>query len=265
MGRCPNCEKRKLVLKTVYCTSCGKEGCDDCFTFLFNIIDNNISIKDSWYVCSQECFEKAVEYFEKRISPKEILADGQMPPLTFFVEHAILSKYYSAQKDAHVVKQAINRLRKKEYHVYFSKTYPSQLPYWLDDKKYFLTENPNNPLWERLAKYVRVIQAKHYVTLREFENAAKIYKSLGMYEEAGKVRAKRDELNVKRTDVSLNLNALLQQIKDGGIVAIYRCPNCGGKLKVGSKTTLNSLRTCEHCGSEIEALDLAEFLKTALS
>ncbi|MFX0011603.1 MAG: hypothetical protein ACFE9R_14920, partial [Candidatus Hermodarchaeota archaeon] len=26
---------------------------------------------------------------------------------------------------------------------------------------------------------------------------------------------------------------------------------CGGKLKVGSKTTLKSLRTCEYCGTEL--------------
>ena len=70
---------------------------------------------------------------------------------------------------------------------------------------------------------------------------------------------------VKKKDVSINLNALLQQVKDGGLVAIFRCPHCGGKLKVSDKTTLNSLKYCEHCGSEIESIDLADFLKTVLS
>ncbi|TFH21648.1 hypothetical protein E4G67_05425 [Candidatus Bathyarchaeota archaeon] len=74
--------------------------------------------------------------------------------------------------------------------------------------------------------------------MRKFENAAKIYKDLGIYEKAGAVRAKRDELSVKKTDVTLNLNALLKQVSDGGIVAVYRCPNCCGKLKIESKTTL---------------------------
>ena len=207
-------------------------------------------VKDTWYTCSQNCFEKITEQIENKIDPKEIIADDRLPPINFFVEREIL-KYYTPQKSSNIIGKIKNKLQTKEYHVYFRKL----------DK----ANQPESALWKRLARYTRLIQAKHFETLREFENAAKIYKSLGMYEEAGKVRAKRDELTVKRTDVSLNLNALLKQIKDGGIVAIYRCPHCGGKLKVGNKTTLKSLRTCEHCGSEIEAMDLADFLKTALS
>jgi uncharacterized protein (DUF983 family) len=250
MGRCPNCQKRKLFLKTINCKVCGKEGCEDCFDFLFHVLDESNVVKDTWYTCSQNCFEKIAEQIEKKIDPKEIIADDRLPPIHFFVGREIL-KHYAPQKSSNIIGQIKNRLQKKEYHVYF--------------RKLTKADQPESALWKRLVRYTRLIQAKHFETLREFENAAKIYKRLGMYEEAGKVRAKRDELTVKRTDVSLNLNALLKQVKDGGIVAIYRCPHCGGKLKVGSKTTLKSLRTCEHCGSEIEAVDLADFLKTALS
>lgn len=66
-------------------------------------------------------------------------------------------------------------------------------------------------------------------------------------------------------DISVDLNVLLKQVKDGGIVAVYRCPHCGGKLKIGKDTSLKSLETCEHCGSEIEAMVLADFLRVALS
>jgi transcription initiation factor IIE alpha subunit len=97
-------------------------------------------------------------------------------------------------------------------------------------------------------------------------DAAKIYEEqLKMYEEAKLLREKDKQMIVKRTEVSINLNELLKQIKDGGIVAVYRCPNCNGTLKINNKTSLKSLKTCEHCGSEIETVDLADFLKTALS
>ena len=97
-------------------------------------------------------------------------------------------------------------------------------------------------------------------------DAAEIYeKKLKMYDKARLLRQNEKHVVVKTTDVSINLNELLKQVKDGGIVAIYRCPHCNGTLKVNDKTSLKSLKTCEHCGSEIETLDLADFLKTAIS
>jgi hypothetical protein len=43
------------------------------------------------------------------------------------------------------------------------------------------------------------------------------------------------------------------------------CPSCGGKLKINKNTTVDSLKICEHCNSEIESMDLAGFLKTVLT
>jgi lysine biosynthesis protein LysW len=66
-------------------------------------------------------------------------------------------------------------------------------------------------------------------------------------------------------DVSVDLNVLLQQLKEGGLILVYRCPHCGGKLKIDKNVDIAELKQCEHCGSEIESVDLADFLKTALS
>ncbi len=97
-------------------------------------------------------------------------------------------------------------------------------------------------------------------------DAATIYEEkLKMYDKARLLRQNEKQTIVKHTDVSVNLNELLKQVKDGGVVAIYRCPHCNGTLKVNDKTSLKSLKICEHCGSEIETVDLADFLKTALS
>lgn len=252
MGTCPNCGKKKIFLRKVRCNVCGKVGCDECFDFLFHVVRNDRVIEDTWYSCSNECFEKIASQIENTIDPKEIRADSNMPPIAYFVDRIFL-KQYAPTVSSSLIGQIKNKLQKKEYYVSFTGNVYDSVGF------------PSGILWNRLVKYTRLIQAKHFETLREFENAAKIYKSLGMYGEAGKARVKRDELTVRKTDISLNLNALLKQIKDGGITAIYRCPNCGGKLKVGSKTTLKSLRTCEYCGSEIEAMELADFLKTALS
>lgn len=248
MGKCLNCQKKKLLLETATCNICGKKGCEDCFDFLFNVTDKNGIVKDTWYSCSQKCFEIISKKIENQIDPKEIIPNEEIPQIQLFVDREII-QYYAQEKSSNIIGQIKERLQKKEYYTVFQK----------------IIDGPQSILWERLFKFTRLIQAEHFETLREFENAAKIYKELGMYQKAGAVRAKRDELSVKKTDVSLNLNTLLKQIADGGIVAVYRCPNCGGKLKIGNNTTLQSIRTCEHCSSEIETVELVDFLKTVLS
>ena len=95
-------------------------------------------------------------------------------------------------------------------------------------------------------------------------DSAKIYEELQKYDKARELRQQDRHILVKNTNVSIDLNSLLKQVQDGGIVAVYRCPFCGGKLKVNQSTTLDSLRKCEHCNSDIKAMDLADFLKAVL-
>lgn len=90
-------------------------------------------------------------------------------------------------------------------------------------------------------------------------------RNVAYIEEAGKIRARGRKIVVKNTNVNVDLNTLLKQFAEGGIVAVYRCPHCGGKLKIGKETKASSLRTCDHCGSEMATMDVADFLRTALS
>lgn len=87
----------------------------------------------------------------------------------------------------------------------------------------------------------------------------------GKYNPKSKILSQQKDITIKKFDISIDLNKLLKQIKDGGIVVVYRCPHCGAALKVGKNTKIEQLRLCEHCGSEIESMDIADFLKTALS
>jgi hypothetical protein len=135
----------------------------------------------------------------------------------------------------------------------------------------FVAFNCNGPDGKPLWMYTNFLNKAKLTLARNLErcgrtqDAAKVFEEMRMYDKARELRERDRHIIVKKTDVSINLNALLQQVKDGGIVAIFRCPHCGGKLKISDKTTMNSLRTCEHCGSEIESMDLAEFLKAALN
>ncbi len=107
--------------------------------------------------------------------------------------------------------------------------------------------------------------ARNLEQAARYQKAALVYEKLDDYDSAGRMREKDKRVEVRHTTVSVDLHALLKQFQEGGIVAVYRCPNCHGNLKISKETTLKSLRTCEYCGAEIEALDLADFLKTAIS
>jgi len=94
-------------------------------------------------------------------------------------------------------------------------------------------------------------------------DAADVYEGLLMYDKARALREKEKRIVVR--EVSVDLNSLLQQVKESGIVVVYRCPHCGGKLKISKETSVESVKVCVNCGSEVEAMELADFLKTALS
>jgi transcription initiation factor IIE alpha subunit len=120
-------------------------------------------------------------------------------------------------------------------------------------------------LMDRFGERAKLACAQNLERVGRPLDAAIGYEQLKMYDKAKELREKEKQVIVKGTNVSLDLNRFLQQIKDGGIVAVFRCPHCGGKLKVDKNVDVAKLKVCEHCGSEIESMDLADFLKTALS
>jgi DNA-directed RNA polymerase subunit RPC12/RpoP len=116
-------------------------------------------------------------------------------------------------------------------------------------------------------------EAKHFeeegsseYAAEKYEQIADLYEEMKLYDEARQTREKARQTREKEKEVIIvDLNKLIQQVKDGGIVVIYRCPHCNAPLKISKDTNVESLRVCEHCGSEIEAVDVADFLRTALS
>lgn len=58
---------------------------------------------------------------------------------------------------------------------------------------------------------------------------------------------------------------LLAQLKENGVVAAYRCPSCRAIVKVSGDTPSASLATCEGCHKAIDPRDLKEMLETALA
>ncbi len=103
-----------------------------------------------------------------------------------------------------------------------------------------------------LASAINMINAERH------EDAARIYESLGMFKEAGEARrAGRRQVT---TQVHVDVNNLIDQIRRAGISTDYTCPACGGHIRIAPDTSTAKLTNCEFCGSVIQTTDLVDFL-----
>jgi DNA-directed RNA polymerase subunit RPC12/RpoP len=233
------------------CKICGKEFQQKDGIYMFKIWSPHRIILDSWFVCSNYCLE-AFYYRVEAVAANSSLE--LLSNLSFAVPILIKQTLLSPLSERQLSYEA--RLQQAVFEVNLAP---------LEE----IDRTPrNNQLWNKLQKIRDYVELKHIPNLikaRRYEEAAKFYEKQGMYEEAGKLRDKDREVIIKKTEITVDLNSLLRQIAESGIVAVYRCPHCGGKLKIGKETAMSSLRTCEHCGSEIATMDMADFLKTVLS
>ncbi len=95
------------------------------------------------------------------------------------------------------------------------------------------------------------------------EDAGRLYEEFGMIDAAGAVRKKGKAQVV--TNISVNLNELLEKLKSGGLVSVYKCPNCGGSIKISGTTSTQKLSKCEYCGTVLQTDDLVNFIRDILS
>ena len=265
MGSCPSCGASSLLgVSTRQCTWCGKIVCNRCtpqsqgsIAFKTHIEDTSgfgVSYEVAGF-CSDSCLEqfwsKVAEYpVDEAIGTDIESFEGN---LVWLWNQSILNAVCACNVDV-----AQNLAPKIKNAIQISSQRFVAFPY---------CDSTGKPFWmfENLHDKAKLGLAQNLEQCGRTQDAAKVFEELRMYDKARELREKDRRIIIKKTDVSINLNALLQQVKDGGLVAVFRCPHCGGKLKISSQTTVNSLKICEHCASEIEAMDLADFLKTVLA
>jgi DNA-directed RNA polymerase subunit RPC12/RpoP len=278
MGKCPNCDNKGLFLKTVKCKVCGREGCEKCLRHILSIAgtestgDGRLQKDwDNWYLCSEDCLVKLASWLGDEMSLDDVDL-GQV--LNTDIEKFMVRAIQNPRNKEWVgdeLRKKIDKMNRKVHDGVLSFWWASARERETDRYDHFEARKAN-PLYrslmedaKRLARNFELGYAKKLEQARRFEEAARIYERFGMYEEAGRIRARGEEIVVRRTDVSVDLNRLLQQVRDGGIVVVYRCSHCGGNLKIGKDTRIESLKVCPYCESRIEAIELADFLRTALS
>src|SRR2546422_491892 len=93
-------------------------------------------------------------------------------------------------------------------------------------------------------------QARHLIEAEDHESAAGIYQSLGLWKEAGEVR--RNGRRQIMTQVHVNVNDLVEQVRKAGIATDYTCPACRGHIRITGDTTLAAVRN-DPCPVDPEA------------
>ncbi len=100
------------------------------------------------------------------------------------------------------------------------------------------------------------IQAEHFVLAERHEDAARLYESIGLWKEAGDTRRLRQRQVV--TQVQVNLNELVNQLRALGLSATYTCPACRSPFTITPETKPDTLAKCPRCGAVIMPTDLIQ-------
>ena len=170
--------------------------------------------------CSDACFynfwNKVQEYPTDEVGTDIADFGGK---IIWLWNQAIL---YAANKtNPSVAKDLVPKVN-NAIHIH-SQQWPA-LPWWDSEKKSLWT-------YKNFHDKAKATLAQNLERCGRVQDAAKVFEELRMYDKARELRERDRHIIAKKTDVSVNLNALLQQVKDGGIVAIFRCPHCGGNSR----------------------------------
>lgn len=95
-----------------------------------------------------------------------------------------------------------------------------------------------------------------------YEDAAKLYEELNFLSIARSLR-ERDRSSVLR-HVQVDINRLLEQVRQGELVIPYKCPSCGAGIKITKETSTEGLAHCPYCGESLAIADVKDFLSSLL-
>lgn len=148
-------------------------------------------------------------------------------------------------------------------------------PFWKKEKKSQIPEEEptienNEELYLQNERKERMKEAEISERTGHYEWAAICYESLArdfkdekLYDKARELRdrTRSSQLEI----VSVDVNKLISQVREGGLAVAYDCPTCGGKLSIDGSTKSESVKQCKYCGSSIETISLTDPIRKVLS
>ncbi|MCX6650295.1 MAG: hypothetical protein NT131_01350 [Methanomassiliicoccales archaeon] len=95
-----------------------------------------------------------------------------------------------------------------------------------------------------------------------YEKAAVILEKYSFYEEAGRVRKLDDEKVIKH--ITVDMNALIDQISTKGLAIPYKCASCGASITIDKDSKKEGLKFCSYCGTSYNIEDMTKIIQSAL-
>jgi DNA-directed RNA polymerase subunit RPC12/RpoP len=248
MTRCRACGAKELFLEKRICQGCNKEGCIYCIPI--SIFRENRDDKlVEFSVCSKACLENFANRLFSWMQKFKISPDND---------------YYEPM---HITYNEASLLHKDEvlsmrgggaaFIIYYKRSMWKGVVPGHFEIKYDVYDN--------LQKEIDILYARKYEIALNYEKAAELYEKWGMYESADKARAINNASNsFTIKNIALNLNKLIQQLREGGIATTYRCPSCGASINISGETSAESLRFCNYCGTTLKTTDLVDFVQRIL-
>jgi DNA-directed RNA polymerase subunit RPC12/RpoP len=139
-----------------------------------------------------------------------------------------------------------------------------------DTKKLIPTEELTVEEANSWQKEIRYRGAETLERTGRYKEAAGVYEQLAsdfgdekLFDKARELRnrTRSSQLEI----VSVNVNKLISQVREGGLAVAYDCPTCGGKLSIDGSTKSESVKQCKYCGSSIETISLTDPIRKILS
>jgi hypothetical protein len=249
MGKCPNCYNIRVRIKYEQCVVCGKEGCARCFVPLLNVIWGDLKserfLNSRLFVCSEKCLDSFIEMVGNKIGESRVDINETQVPAIQFIDTTLSNNDFTLKDQ---VREGITQ-------------YPLGAP---QEGRFHNYNNVNQKLLDEIQRIGQINRAKLLLIVRRFEDAAQIYEQLRLYEEAGKARYQDQQVSIKKTEIFVDLNALIKQIKDGAVV-VYCCPHCKAPITINNKTKTDELKHCNYCKTAYDILDITDVQRKTLS
>jgi hypothetical protein len=101
------------------------------------------------------------------------------------------------------------------------------------------------------------LQAESFLVAERPEDAARTYEKIGMWKEAGDLRRKARQPQVT-TQVHVNMNDLIDQLRRMGLSANFTCPACRSPNTITGEMPSEKMTKCQYCGAIIPSTDLVD-------